>query len=372
MDERIASARRWVIKIGSALLTNDGAGLNTQGIAGWAEQVAALQAQGKEVVVVSSGAVAAGMSQLGWRRRPHAIPELQAAAAVGQMRLINTYEGFFQSHGLHSAQILLTHEDLTDRKRYLNARSTLRTLLAHQAIPVVNENDTVATIEIRFGDNDTLAALVANLVEADVLLILTDQQGMFDKNPQTHDDATLIAEADATDPLLLEYAGDAASELSRGGMKTKVLAARKAARSGTHTIIANGREENLILRVASGEHLGTRLRASSPPVAARKQWIANQLTRKGELWLDEGAARALRQEGRSLLPVGVVRVEGAFQRGDLVSCVAPDGELVALGLVNYGCEDARQIIGKGSDRIEAVLGYINEVELIHRDNLSLL
>ncbi len=372
MDERIAGARRWVIKIGSALLTDDGAGLNMRGMAGWAGQIASLREQGREVVVVSSGAVAAGMSRLGWRRRPHAIPELQAAAAVGQMRLINAYERFFQSHGLHSAQILLTHEDLTDRKRYLNARATLKTLLAHGAIPVVNENDTVATIEIRFGDNDTLAALVANLIEADVLLILTDQQGLYDKNPQTHDDATLIAEADATDPLLLDYAGEAASELSRGGMKTKILAARKAARSGTDTIIAAGREENVILRVAAGEHLGTRLRASRPPVAARKQWIANQLKQKGRLWLDAGAARALRQEGRSLLPVGVARVEGEFQRGDLVGCVAPDGSPVALGLVNYNADEARRIIGKGSDQIETVLGYVNEDEIIHRDNLSLV
>lgn len=372
MDEHITSARRWVIKIGSALLTNDGAGLNMEGIAQWAEQIASLQEQGKEVVVVSSGAVAAGMSRLGWRRRPQAIPELQAAAAVGQMRLINAYEHFFQTHGLHSAQILLTHDDLTNRKRYLNARSTLRTLLAHGAIPVINENDTVATSEIRFGDNDTLAALAANLIEADVLLILTDQQGLFDKNPQIHDDATLIAEADAADPLLLEYAGEAASELSRGGMATKVLAARKAARSGTHTIIANGREDNPILRIASGEHLGTRLRASRPPLAARKQWIGNQLKQKGRLWLDEGAAQALRQDGRSLLPVGVARVEGVFQRGDLVACLAPDGSDIALGLVNYSADEARRIIGKGSDQIEKVLGYINEAEIIHRDNLSLL
>ncbi len=372
MDERLAGAGRWVVKIGSALLTNDGAGLNIEGIADWAEQIATLQEQGRDVVVVSSGAVAAGMSRLGWRRRPHAIPELQAAAAVGQMRLINAYERFFQSHGLHSAQILLTHEDLTDRRRYLNARSTLRTLLAHRAIPVVNENDTVATTEIRFGDNDTLAALVANLVEADALLILTDQEGLFDKNPSVHDDATLIAEADATDPMLLEYAGEAASELSQGGMRTKILAARKAARSGTHTIIANGREENLILRVAAGEHLGTRLRASRPPVAARKQWIGSHLKQKGKLWLDAGAAHALRREGRSLLPVGVVKVEGAFRRGDLVGCVAPDGGMVALGLVNYNSDDARRIIGKGSEQIEAILGYVNEEEMIHRDNLSLV
>jgi glutamate 5-kinase len=372
MDERIRSARRWVIKIGSALLTNDGAGLNLEGMAQWAEQIATLQEQGKEVVVISSGAVAAGMSQLGWNKRPQAIPELQAAAAVGQMQLIKTYEKFFQSHGLHSAQILLTHEDLTDRKRYLNARSTLKTLLSHKAIPVVNENDTVATIEIRFGDNDTLAALVANLIEADVLLILTDQQGLFDKNPQLHDDATLIAEADANNPQLLEYAGEAASELSRGGMTTKILAAQKAARSGTHTIIANGRETQPILRIANGEHLGTRLRASKPPVTARKQWIANQLKQKGKLHLDAGAAQALRQDGRSLLPVGISRVEGNFQRGDLVSCIAPDGSRVALGLVNYNVDEARKIAGKGSGQVKEVLGYINEVEMIHRDNLSLV
>ena len=372
MDERIRNARRWVIKIGSALLTNDGAGLNLEGMARWAEQIATLQEQGKEVVVVSSGAVAAGMVQLGWRSRPQSVPEQQAAASVGQMQLIKTYEKFFQTHGLHSAQILLTHEDLTDRKRYLNARATLKTLLKHKVIPVVNENDTVATIEIRFGDNDTLAALVANLIEADTLLILTDQQGLFDKNPRTHDDATLISEAEAANPLLLEYAGEAASELSQGGMRTKIYAAQKAARSGTHTIIASGREDQPILRIANGEHLGTRLRASEPPVTARKQWIANQLKQKGRLWLDDGAVQALRKDGRSLLPVGVSRVEGDFQRGDLVSCVAPDGSTLAMGLINYSAEDARKIMGKPSDQIGDELGYTNEAEIIHRDNLSLL
>ncbi len=372
MDERLRQARRWVIKIGSALLTANGRGLDYARLAGWAEQIARLREQGRDVVLVSSGAVAEGMSRLGWRRRPHAVHEQQAAAAVGQMGLVQAYERSFQAHGLHSAQILLTHADLSSRQRYLNARSTLRTLLALGVIPVVNENDTVATEEIRFGDNDTLAAMVANLIEAEALIILTDQAGLYDRNPQADPAARLIGEARASDPALLEYAGEAASALSRGGMRTKVLAARRAARSGTHTLIASGHEPDIITRLAAGEHIGTRLWADTAPLAARKQWIANQLKPRGQLWLDEGAVCAIRKGKRSLLPVGVKKVSGHFGRGDVVSCLDPAGRCVARGLANYGVDEARRIAGHPSDEIETLLGYVDEPELIHRDNLIVL
>ncbi len=370
MNEAIARARRWVIKIGSALLTNDGAGLNHAGLKDWAEQIAGLRKSGREVVLVSSGAVAEGMTRLGWTRRPQAIHELQAAAAVGQMGLIQAYESRFREHGLHSAQILLTHDDMTNRKRYLNARSSLRTLLNLGVIPVVNENDTVAIDEIRFGDNDTLAALVANLVDADVLLLLTDQSGLFDTDPRHNENAELIRQAGSDDESLLDYAGDSASHLSLGGMRTKVLAARRAAHSGTHTIIAAGREPDVISRVARGEHLGTRIIANRKPVAARKQWIASHMRPKGEIVVDEGAARALSKCG-SLLPVGVVSATGDFVRGDAVRCLDPQGHPIGCGLINYDLEEVLQIIGKPSRQIEDILGYIDEPELIHRDNLAL-
>lgn len=371
MDQKIRDAKRWVIKIGSALLTNDGQGLDHENLRNWADQIARLRKDGKEVVLVSSGAVAAGMSRLGWKTRPSAIHNQQAAAAIGQMGLIQAYESSFQRHGLQSAQVLLTHDDLSDRKRFINARSTLKTLLALGTIPVVNENDTVATSEIRFGDNDTLAAMVANIVDADVLLILTDQTGLYDRNPQLDSDAVFIGEDHASNPKLLDYAGGAASELSRGGMRTKILAARKAEQSGTHTIIASGRESEVILRLAAGEHLGTRLLAKEQPLAARKQWIANVLQPRGKLWLDQGASDALLKRGRSLLPVGITKVEGEFQRGEAVDCLNTDGAAVARGLTNYSAEETRRIAGYPSQQIEELLGYVDEPEVIHRDNLSL-
>ena len=362
-------SRRWVIKIGSALLTDDGRGLNHQGLQDWAEQIATLEQQGKEIILVSSGAVAEGMSRLGWSQRPKAIHELQAAASVGQMGLIRAYESCFQAHGLHSAQILLTHDDLSNRRRYLNARSTLRTLLKLGTIPVVNENDTVSVDEIRFGDNDTLAALVANLVDADVLLILTDQPGLFDCDPRKDPAAKLIKQAKSDDDILLDFAGEAASHLSMGGMRTKILAARRAARSGTHTIIAAGRERQIITRIASGEHLGTRIFADNKPVAARKRWLASQMKPRGQLLLDAGAVKAIVANGKSLLPVGITSAEGNFIRGDIVSCLDTSGKKIAAGLINYEMAEVSKIRGVPSDQIESILGYIGEPELIHRDNL---
>ena len=367
----VSGARRWVIKIGSSLLTNDGRGLDMDAIGAWVEQMVALRKAGREVLLVSSGAVAEGMTRLGWNQRPHALHELQAAAAVGQMGLVQAYESRFQQFGMHTAQILLTHEDLADRQRYLNARTTLRTLLQLGVIPVVNENDTVTTDEIRFGDNDTLAALVANLIEADLLVFLTDQDGMYEQDPRSNPDAQLISDASADDVSLEQMAAATGGALGRGGMLTKVRAARRAARSGTLTLIAPGREAGVLTRIADEEQLGTRLYPSSAPLAARKQWLAGQLQVRGRLVLDAGAAQVLHGAGRSLLPVGVVRIEGEFERGDVVACVGPDGDEIARGLVNYSSGDAKRIIGQPSSRIEELLGYVDEPELIHRDNLVL-
>jgi glutamate 5-kinase len=374
MSKRLKTSdcKRWVIKIGSALLTDNGRGLAVGAIDGWVEQIADLCKQGREMLLVSSGAVAEGMTRLGWSRRPHALHELQAAAAVGQMGLVQAYESRFQRYGLHTAQVLLTHDDLADRQRYLNARSTLRTLLRLGVVPVVNENDTVATEEIRFGDNDTLAALVANLVEADLLVLLTDQSGMYDQDPRRHAQASLLTEAQAGDATLESMAGDTGGVLGRGGMLTKVRAAARAARSGTLTVIASGMEVSILQRLAAGETLGTRLFPSAAPLAARKQWLAGRLQVRGRLTLDDGAVTVLRAAGRSLLPVGVTRVEGDFDRGDLVVCYGPDGEETARGLVNYSAEESRRIIGQSSQRIEEILGYVDEPELIHRDNLVLM
>jgi glutamate 5-kinase len=320
------------------------------------------------VVLVTSGAVAAGMQRLGVRVRPRELHELQALAAVGQMGLVQVYETAFQQHGLHTAQVLLTHQDLTDRKRYLNARSTLRTLIRHGVVPVINENDTVATEEIRFGDNDTLGALVANLVEADVLVILTDQAGLFERDPRRDPGAALVTSGVAGDKHLLDMAGGSGL-LGRGGMRTKLLAAEKAARSGAATVIASGREPDVLGRVLAGETLGTYLVPAQGRVAARKQWLAAPAQVRGQLMLDAGACKVIRESGRSLLPVGVQSVAGEFTRGEIVSCVDPDGHEVARGLVNYSAEEARRIMGQASDRIEAILGYVDEPELIHRDNL---
>lgn len=368
----LAAAKRLVVKVGSALVTNGGNGLDKIAIAQWASEIAALVRGGREVVLVSSGAIAEGMQRLGWSRRPHAMHELQAAAAVGQMGLIQVYESCFSEHGLRAAQVLLTHADLADRQRYLNARSTLLTLLSLGVIPVINENDTVVTDEIRFGDNDTLGALVTNLIEADALIILTDQDGLFSADPRLDATATLVPKADATDARLEKMAGGAASETARGGMLTKVLAAKRAARSGACTVIASGRQANVLTRLASGEAIGTLLVAATTPLAARKQWLADHLQVSGRLILDEGAARALVHQGKSLLPIGVKGVEGEFERGAVVACIGADSKDIARGLINYSSAESRRIAGSSSVDVESILGYVGEPELIHRDNLVVL
>jgi glutamate 5-kinase len=371
MRQKISQSRRLVVKVGSALVTNNGAGLALEYIGELARQVALVRESGCEVLLVSSGAIAAGMQRLGWTARPHAMHELQAAAAVGQMGLAQAYETRFSQYGLKTAQILLTHEDLADRLRYLNARSTLTALLELGVVPIINENDPVVTDEIKFGDNDTLGALVANLVEAEALVILTDQAGLFTADPRKDSAATLVAEHRADDPGLEAMAGGAGSGISKGGMITKVRAAQRAARSGAHTLIASGREADVLPRLAKGEALGTLLFASSTPLAARKQWLADHLQLAGSLILDDGAVKAL-ASGRSLLPVGVIAVEGEFERGAAVACRTPDGHEVARGLVNYSSSEARRIARQSSSEIEAILGYLDEPELIHRDNLVLL
>ena len=368
----LKDARTVVIKVGSSLVTNEGRGLDAPAIARWAAQVAELRKLGKRVVLVSSGAIAEGMQRLGWKRRPHAIHALQAAAAVGQMGLAQCYESAFRRHGLHSAQVLLTHADLADRQRYLNARTTLRTLLDLGVVPVINENDTVVTDEIKLGDNDTLGALVTNLMEADALVILTDQAGLYDADPRRHPQARLIAKADASDPALEAIAGGTGSAIAKGGMLTKVLAARRAARSGAHTVIASGAEPDVLVRLASGEAIGSHLAPGTVPLAARKQWLADHLTVTGRLHLDAGAVNALARDGKSLLPIGVVEVSGAFLRGEVVGCVDPSGREIARGLVNYSAEETRRIMRRPSGEIESILGYVDEPELIHRDNLVLL
>jgi len=367
----IRDARRLVVKVGSALVTNEGRGLDPVAISVWGAQLAQLRALGKEVVMVSSGAIAEGIKRLGWTRRPSEIHELQAAAAVGQMGLAQVYESCFRAHGLQTAQVLLTHEDLADRRRYLNARSTLMTLLRLGVVPIINENDTVVTDEIKVGDNDTLGALVANLIDADALVILTDQQGLYTADPRRDPTATLLPRVIAGDPLLERMAGGAGSSIGRGGMITKVLAARRAAHGGASTVVCSGRETDVLLRLAAGESVGTEFVAQTPRLAARKQWLADHLQLRGSVRLDAGAVRALRDDGKSLLPIGVVEVVGEFERGEVVAVLDPDGRELARGLINYAASDARRIARRPSSEIEALLGFVEEPELIHRDNLVL-
>lgn len=367
---RLKTSRRWVVKIGSALLTNDGEGLDLAAIGRWVDQLAQLRREGVEIVLVSSGSIAEGIVRLGWKERPHEVYKLQAAAAVGQMGLVQAYETNFKRHNTLTAQILLTHEDHSNRKRYLNAQATLKTLLSVGVVPVVNENDTVVTKEIRFGDNDTLGALVANLVEADALILLTDQSGLYTADPRSNPDATLISEAMADDRSLEAMAGGG-GRLGQGGMATKVRAAKLAARSGAITVIASGREDDVLLKLRRAEDLGTVLVPEQLPMAARKQWIAGHLQARGTLTLDAGAVTALVERGKSLLPAGVRAVTGSFSRGEMVVISDEHGRVIGRGLVNYGIEDAQKIIGYPSSHIEAVLGFVGEQELVHRDNLVL-
>ena len=367
-----AKVKRVVVKIGSALLTKSGQGLDKVAITAWVRQMAGLRQQSCDVVLVSSGSVAEGMSRLGLKVRPKTLHELQAAASVGQMGLVRVFDDNFQQHGLHAAQVLLTHDDLSNRQRYLNARSTLLTLLKFGVVPVINENDAVATEEIRFGDNDTLAALVANLVEAELLIILTDQKGLFTGDPTLYPDAQLISEISVNDDRLEKMAGDSRSGLGRGGMYTKVRAARLAARSGAATVIAAGAVADVINVVMSGVDLGTYFVPDIEPLVARKRWLAGQLQVKGQLVLDPGAVRVLKSDGKSLLAVGVKAVSGQFERGELVSCKDESGLEIARGLINYGKTDAQLIAGKSSSEFEKILGYADDSEMIHRDNMVLI
>ncbi len=368
----IPNTKRWVVKIGSALLTRDGQGFDRTVLAPWADQVTGFLRRGGELVLVSSGAVSEGMARMGWTRRPKSLHELQAAAAIGQMGLIQAYEACFQKRGIHAAQVLLTREDLADRGRYLNARNTLLSLLRLRVVPVVNENDTVATDELRFGDNDTLAALVANLIEADLLILLTDQEGLCERDPRFDPDAELISETRVDNPRLDAVAGGSGSGFGLGGMVTKVRAARLAARSGIATIIAPGRGEGVLQRIGAGEQVGTLLTPVQGSQAARKRWLAGQLQVRGRLTLDAGAVRALRRQGKSLLAVGVRKVQGTFHRGEVVACIDEQGHEIARGLVNYNVLETGRIKGRPSAEFEEILGYLDDEELIHRDNLVLL
>lgn len=372
-DDRTAlkRANRWVIKIGSALLTENGCGLRRESIQNWVNQIMELRGKGCEVLIVSSGAIAEGINRLGWKQRPSAIHELQAAAAVGQMGLVQAYESCFMQHKVRTAQILLTHDDISNRKRYLNARSSLRSLLKLDVVPIVNENDTVSTDEIKFGDNDTLAGLVANLIEADVLVILTDQKGLFDDDPRNNKNANLIQSAKAGDKSLEAFAGEG-GKLGRGGMLTKLRAAAVAARSGADTVIASGIEPGVLTKIAGGQVVGTHLISSHEPMTARKLWLAGQTNIHGKLILDDGAIDVLCKDGKSLLAVGVKKVEGDFKRGEVVTCLDDSGREVARGLINYSAVETGKIAGKSSNQIEKLLGYIDEPELIHRDNLVIM
>jgi len=371
MNVALQNAKRIVVKVGSSLVTNEGKGVDAKAVGNWCRQMAELAADGREVIMVSSGAIAEGMKRLGWTVRPQEIHELQAAAAVGQMGLAQIYETKLREHGMGSAQVLLTHADLADRERYLNARSTLLTLLRHKVIPVINENDTVVTDEIKFGDNDTLGALVANLVEADALVILTDQAGLYSADPRLDSSAHFIHEALAGAPDLERMAGGAGSSMGRGGMITKVLAAKRAASSGASTVIAWGREPDVLLRLAQGESIGTLLTAPTQKLTARKQWMVDHLQLRGVVIVDDGAASKLKDHGKSLLPIGVVEVQGEFHRGDVIAVRSGSGVEFARGLANYSSSQARLIARKPSAEFERLLGYTGEPEMIHRDNLVL-
>ena len=369
--KKLTQTKRWVVKLGSALLTNEGCGLRVDSLHTWVKQIHELRQKGHEIVIVSSGAIAEGITRLGWKNRPHAVNDLQAAAAVGQMGLIKAWESCFQDYQIQTAQILLSHEVISNRERYLNARSTLRTLLKLGVVPIVNENDTVATEELRFGDNDTLAGLVTHLVDADLLVILTDQEGLYEADPRKNPQAKMISEAEVGDKSLENCAGEGGA-LGRGGMLTKLQAASMAAKSGANTVIASGLVEDVLKQIAEGQDCGTLLFSNQEALTARKQWLAGQLKTNGILKIHQGPADVLSQQGKSLLAVGVVEIEGDFKRGECVSCIDPQGKEIALGLVNYDATETRKIMGQASDKIESLLGYVDSAELIHRDDMVLL
>ena len=368
----LLNARRIVVKVGSSLVTDEGRGLDAEAIGLWCGQLAQLVQDGREVIMVSSGAIAEGMKRLGWTTRPKAIHELQAAAAVGQMGLVQVYESKLRENGIGSAQVLLTHADLADRERYLNARSTLLTLIQLGVVPVINENDTVVNDEIKFGDNDTLGALVANLVEADLLVILTDQKGLYTADPRKDPSATFVHEAMAGDPALEAMAGGAGSSIGRGGMITKILAAKRAAGSGASTVIAWGREPDALLRLCQGDNMGTLLVAQTAKQQARKQWMADHLQLRGSVTIDAGAVSKLKGDGSSLLPIGMTGVDGDFSRGEVIAILDGQGQEIARGLANYASAEARLLCRKASNEIEKLLGYVAEPEMVHRDNLVLI
>ena len=367
-----SKAEKIVIKLGSSIVTNAGDGLNEECLSNLIKQISKLSLKNKKVVLVSSGAVAAGLKKLGIKTRPKILSELQSAAAVGQMDLVQIYERFFSDNNLISAQVLLTHDDLSDRKRYLNARSTIFSLIRNKVIPVINENDTVASEEIRFGDNDTLAAMVANLIEADLLVLLTDQEGLFSSDPRENKNAELIQNGYVDDKRLDELASGTKSEIGTGGMATKILAARRAALSGTHTIIGSGRRKNILLDLNKDESIGTFLHSREIKLLARKKWLADNLKSKGKIFVDIGAENALIHKGKSLLVAGVTKVVGSFDRGEVIQCVNESGREISKGLVNYNSEEVKKIIGVSSDKIESILGYVNESSLIHRNNMIIL
>jgi len=371
MRERLTHGKRWVIKVGSTLLTADGKGLDHELIEQWSAQMATMAAEGHDVVLVSSGSIAEGITRLGWQQRPTVVHELQAAAAVGQMGLIQAYESVFKRFNRNTAQVLLTHEDMSNRRRYLNARATLNTLLNFGVVPIVNENDTVTTDEIKLGDNDTLAAMVVSLIEADVLILLTDQAGLYDKDPRSHSDAQLLDKANASDSAVHALAGPSGSQFGSGGMHTKILAAERAAKTGATTVIASGREADVLLRLKNGEHLGTMLTTEQAPQDARKRWLSNQLRVSGTVTIDAGAVKNLHERGSSLLAVGVTQCTGDFQRGELVACVDEQQREQARGLINYNANETRKLLGCTSEQISDKLGYENEPELIHRNNMVL-
>ena len=365
---------RLVVKIGTSVITNNKNAVCERMISVLASQIATLQKEGFKVIIVSSGAIAAGVHRMGWKQKPKKISHLQAAAAVGQVSLVETYEKEFKKNGLTTAQVLITGEDFSSRKRYLNSRATFETLLNENILVIVNENDTVSTDEIKVGDNDTLAASIATAIQADLFVILTDQKGLFTENPTSSSQADLIRSIDVDDDILSKVASKSHSEFGTGGMETKIKAARIVARLGIDTIIASGFEIDILLKIKSKNFVGTTILSGkkNKAISARKQWMLNHIKAKGKLYLDSGAITALVQYNKSLLPVGIVKIDGRFDRGDLVVCMTEKGVEVARGLINYSSLEAEKISGLLSEQIEKELGYMEEPEVIHKDNLILI